>query len=60
MNNTTLGKRAFEVIGERVKHGDTVVCFGDSLTFGAGAKGAGTVTGETYPAALQRSFDQRQ
>ena len=57
---TLLGKRAFEVIGERVKHGDTVVCFGDSLTFGAGAKGAGTVTGETYPAALQRSFDQRQ
>jgi lysophospholipase L1-like esterase len=53
------GQRAFEVIGGRVKPGDTVVCFGDSLTFGAGVKGAGTVTGETYPAVLQSCFDRR-
>jgi lysophospholipase L1-like esterase len=55
-----LGQRAFEVVGGRVKGGDTVVCFGDSITFGAGVKGAGTVAGETYPAALQRCFDQRK
>ena len=55
-----LGQRAFEAIKDRVKTGDTVVCFGDSLTFGAGVKGAGTVTGETYPAALQRCFDARK
>jgi lysophospholipase L1-like esterase len=30
-----------------------VVCFGDSLTFGAFAKGQGTVEGETYPACLK-------
>jgi lysophospholipase L1-like esterase len=54
-----LGARAFAVIGGRVKAGDTVVCFGDSLTFGAGVKGTGTVTGETYPAVLQRCFDER-
>lgn len=55
-----LGQRVFEVIGERVKPGDTVVCFGDSLTFGANVKGAGTVTGETYPAALQSCFGRRR
>ena len=54
-----LGQRVFEVIGGRVKAGETVVCFGDSITFGAGVKGAGTVQGETYPAALQRRFGQR-
>jgi lysophospholipase L1-like esterase len=55
-----LGQRVFEVIGGRVKPGETVVCFGDSLTYGAGAKGAGTAAGETYPAALQQCFDQRK
>jgi lysophospholipase L1-like esterase len=55
-----LGQRVFEAIGDRVKAGETVVCFGDSLTFGAGVKGAGAVTGETYPAVLQRCFDRRQ
>ena len=55
-----LGQRAFEVIKDRVKSGDTVVCFGDSLTFGAGVKGSGTAAGETYPAGLQRCLDQRK
>ncbi|GAB3932302.1 SGNH/GDSL hydrolase family protein [Mucilaginibacter myungsuensis] len=27
-----------------------IVCFGDSLTYGAGVRGAGTITGDTYPA----------
>jgi len=31
-----------------------VVCFGDSITYGAGVKGAGTATGHTYPACLAR------
>jgi lysophospholipase L1-like esterase len=55
-----LGQRTFEAIGPRVKPGETVVCFGDSLTFGANVQGAGTATGETYPAALQRAFDARR
>ena len=42
-----------------VKAGDTVVCFGDSLTFGSGVKGAGTTEGEAYPAVLRRLFEQR-
>jgi len=31
-----------------------VVCLGDSITFGANVKGAGTAKGETYPACLAR------
>jgi len=55
-----LGRSAFDVVGGRVKAGEKVVCFGDSLTYGAGVKGAGGVTGETYPAELQRCFDARR
>ena len=29
-----------------------IVCFGDSITYGSGANGGGTVAGETYPAVL--------
>jgi len=32
----------------------TIVCFGDSVTYGWQVTGAGTVTGETYPAQLSR------
>lgn len=31
-----------------------IVCFGDSLTYGAAMQGAGTAEGDTYPAQLQR------
>jgi lysophospholipase L1-like esterase len=55
-----LGQSVFEAIGSRVQAGETVVCFGDSLTFGAGVQGAGTASCETYPAALQRGFDARR
>ena len=55
-----LGRLAFTAVCERVRPGETLVCFGDSLTFGAGAKGAGTVTGASYPAVLQRCFDERK
>ena len=47
------------IIDIAVKAGDTVVCFGDSLTFGSGVKGAGTTEGEAYPAVLRRLFEQR-
>lgn len=33
---------------------NNVICFGDSLTKGSGAEGAGTVTGENYPSFLNR------
>jgi lysophospholipase L1-like esterase len=31
-----------------------IVCFGDSITYGAGMKGAGTATGDTYPGQLAK------
>jgi len=56
---TPLGYKAladcfFSVIARQVQ-GRTqvkIVCLGDSVTYGAGVKGAGTVTGDTYPAYL--------
>ena len=33
-----------------------IVCIGDSNTYGANLKGAGTVEQETYPAALLREL----
>ena len=37
----------------KVKKDDRILCLGDSITFGAGLTGAGTVTGQTYPAWLK-------
>lgn len=34
----------------------TIVCFGDSITFGSKVKGSGTADGETYPAYLQTAI----
>ncbi|MDN3663837.1 SGNH/GDSL hydrolase family protein [Algibacter miyuki] len=36
---------------DKYKH---IICFGDSLTKGSGASGAGTITGENYPSFLYR------
>jgi lysophospholipase L1-like esterase len=47
-----MAKLIADTLGDAVKPGDRVVCFGDSITFGAHVKGAGTATGETYPARL--------
>jgi lysophospholipase L1-like esterase len=51
------GYRAFANLFEpifkgRIKPGETVLCMGDSITYGAGMKGQGTITGDTYPAWL--------
>ena len=46
-----------ELVTEAIRENDLdaskVICFGDSITFGAGMKGAGTSEGETYPAKLR-------
>lgn len=34
-------------------HYDKIVCVGDSITYGDGLTGGGTVTGDTYPAQLK-------
>jgi lysophospholipase L1-like esterase len=48
--------KSHEMLEKQVK----IICFGDSITFGAGAKGAGTATGETYPAYLNHFIAEFQ
>jgi len=47
-----LAEAVAAALAERIKPGETVVCLGDSITFGSHMKGAGTTFGETYPAWL--------
>jgi acyl-CoA thioesterase-1 len=44
----------FKVVAAEIKGKATIVCLGDSVTWGAGVKGSGTTTGETYPAYLSQ------
>lgn len=37
----------------KVRKDDRILCLGDSITYGAGLTGAGTITGQTYPAWLK-------
>ena len=46
------------VFEERIEPGDVVVCLGDSITYGAHMAGAGTATGETYPAWLSVTLNR--
>lgn len=48
-----------DVLGSRVKTGDRVVCLGDSITYGAHMRGAGTIFGDTYPAWLSLELNRR-
>lgn len=57
-------KQGYQLIAETVynylrknhllKKGKKMICFGDSITYGAYMTGEGTATGETYPAFLSR------
>jgi len=40
-----------------LKEGVKIVCFGDSITNGAGSKGTGTVIGENYPSFLSKMIN---
>lgn len=42
----------YGILKEKVKRGDKIVCFGDSVTYGVHVQGAGTTTGDTYPGRL--------
>ncbi len=53
-----LGESVAKVIRPELKIGDVVVCFGDSITFGAHMKGAGTAKGDTYPSFLKRALEK--
>ena len=48
-----LARTFLAVVASGLRGNETIVCLGDSVTFGAGAKGAGTVEGDTYPAFLK-------
>jgi len=55
-----LAQAVYEVLRAHVRRGETVVCFGDSLTFGSGMKGEGTATGQTYPAQLSTLLNKTE
>lgn len=52
--------RCFRDAARDLKPGQTVVCIGDSVTWGAGMKGAGTADGQTYPAVLKELAAAKQ
>jgi acyl-CoA thioesterase-1 len=52
--NKLLAKTFWDVIGTKLTGKETIVCVGDSLTFGYGTQGAGTAEGETYPSVLRQ------
>lgn len=43
---------AVELVKKGWQSRSPIVCLGDSITFGQGVKGAGTIEGESYPACL--------
>ncbi len=47
------------LLKDTVKPGDVIVCFGDSITFGANLKGAGTIQGENYPSYLSEQLNHK-
>lgn len=52
--NKILAKTFFDAVASELKGNETIVCVGDSLTFGYLNQGAGTTEGETYPAILRQ------
>ena len=54
--NVLLAQLIFNTINEKYGSlkGKRIVCFGDSLTFGAFMEGEGTTNGNTYPAVLKK------
>ena len=52
--NRLLAQCFAAAVASRLVGNETIVCLGDSVTYGAGVKGAGTADGDTYPAMLRR------
>ena len=48
-----LAETVAEKLDGKVGKTDRILCLGDSITYGAALSGAGTVTGQTYPAWLK-------
>jgi lysophospholipase L1-like esterase len=58
--NTAGARKIGEAVAERIKSlgltGGTIICLGDSITYGGGLPGEGTTEGETYPAVLKQTL----
>jgi lysophospholipase L1-like esterase len=53
-----IGAVVFEAITAMCPGTTRIVCFGDSITFGYRMRGAGGVTGDSYPAVLYRMMKE--
>jgi acyl-CoA thioesterase-1 len=51
--NRALAQCFLAAVAGKLRGGQTIVCLGDSVTYGAGNRGAGTAEGDTYPAMLR-------
>jgi acyl-CoA thioesterase-1 len=49
-----MAEKIYQMISPELKNGETIVCLGDSITYGAHTKGQGTVNGECYPGQLNK------
>ncbi len=54
-----LAETVAEALNGKVKKNDRILCLGDSITFGVALTGAGTVTGQTYPAWLKTILNHK-
>ena len=55
--NQFLGVKVAQALSSVVVSGDKIACMGDSVTFGYLMTGAGTATGNTYPAVLSTTLN---
>jgi lysophospholipase L1-like esterase len=53
-----IGTAVYQAIINTYPDVTSIVCFGDSITFGYKMHGEGTTTGDPYPAVLSRMFNQ--
>jgi lysophospholipase L1-like esterase len=52
-----IGTAVYQAIINTEPDVTNIVCFGDSITFGYKMHGQGTISGDTYPAVLNRMFN---
>ena len=52
-----LAETVLKALGNKITAKDRILCLGDSITYGATLIGAGTVTGQTYPAWLKTELN---
>jgi len=55
--NQFLGMRVAQALSSVVVSGDKIACMGDSVTYGYAMTGAGTTTGNTYPATVSTTLN---